>query len=181
VTPSGNAQISTAQSKFGGASALFDGTTDILSIPTDASFDFETGDFTIEWFQYWNSIAGYQTLYDYGYTGANSLLLQTNTGTGKYRVYMGGSQILEETNAATTGVWYYYGLTRSGTTVTLYRDGVSNGSGTSAVSVTGYALGIGSQHGTGSFCLNGYVDELRVTKGVARDVTSVPTEEFPDV
>lgn len=28
---------------------------------------------------------------------------------------------------------------------------------------------------------NGYVDELRVTKGLSRVVTSVPTGEFPDV
>ena len=48
VTANGNAQISTAQSKFGGASAYFDGTGDYLSVASSADFGFGTGDFTIE-------------------------------------------------------------------------------------------------------------------------------------
>src|SRR3972149_9214360 len=41
VTANGNAQISTAQSKFGGASGLFDGTGDYLSVPASADWDFD--------------------------------------------------------------------------------------------------------------------------------------------
>jgi len=48
VTAVGNAQISTAQSKFGGASLAFDGAGDYLTIPDDSSFDFGFNDFTIE-------------------------------------------------------------------------------------------------------------------------------------
>jgi len=48
VTANGNASVSTAQSKFGGASAVFDGTGDYLSLDGSSGFAFGTGDFTIE-------------------------------------------------------------------------------------------------------------------------------------
>src|SRR3990167_5787652 len=47
-TPAGNAQIDTAQSKFGGASGLFDGTGDYITTPNSADFDPGTGSFTAE-------------------------------------------------------------------------------------------------------------------------------------
>jgi hypothetical protein len=44
VTPSGNAQISTAQSVFGGSSLLLDGSGDYLTI-ADATGDFAFGNY----------------------------------------------------------------------------------------------------------------------------------------
>src|SRR5690606_34123168 len=46
-TASGDAEISTAQSKFGGSSLSLDGTGDWLDA-SNAGFTFGTGDFTIE-------------------------------------------------------------------------------------------------------------------------------------
>src|SRR3990167_7740340 len=52
VTANGNAQIDTAQSKFGGAAALFDGAGDYLTVSGSADWDLGTGDFTIDfWFR----------------------------------------------------------------------------------------------------------------------------------
>jgi hypothetical protein len=48
VTVFGNAQIDTAQSVFGGASILLDGTGDYATVPDHADWDFGTGDFTLE-------------------------------------------------------------------------------------------------------------------------------------
>ena len=36
-------------------SVEFDGTNDYLNIAASADFNFGTGDFTIEWFKYWNA------------------------------------------------------------------------------------------------------------------------------
>ena len=58
VTANGNAQIDTDQSKFGGASGLFDGTGDYLSIPDSADWDFGTGDWTIDFLIRFNAITG---------------------------------------------------------------------------------------------------------------------------
>jgi hypothetical protein len=48
VTAFGNAQISTAQSKFGGSSIAFDGTGDYLTVPDNDNFALGNGNFTIE-------------------------------------------------------------------------------------------------------------------------------------
>jgi hypothetical protein len=55
VTRSGNAQIDTAQSKFGGASGLFDGTGDYLTVTHATDFDF-AGDFTIDMWMRHNNV-----------------------------------------------------------------------------------------------------------------------------
>jgi hypothetical protein len=53
ITAVGNAQVDTAQSKFGGASALFDGTDDSLQIVDNTWMNFGAGDFTAEcWFRW---------------------------------------------------------------------------------------------------------------------------------
>ena len=61
VTAFGNAQISTAQSKFGGSSIAFDGTGDSLTIPA-ITF---AGDFTLEAWLYKTarSASGYSVLF----------------------------------------------------------------------------------------------------------------------
>ena len=48
VTRNGGAQIDTAQYKFHGASGLFDGTGDYLSLADSDDWDFGTGNFTVE-------------------------------------------------------------------------------------------------------------------------------------
>lgn len=57
LTANGNAQVDTAQSKFGGASLLLDGTGDYLSTGDSADWDFGTGDFTIDFWARANTIA----------------------------------------------------------------------------------------------------------------------------
>ena len=53
VTANGNAQIDTAQSKFGSASGLFDGAGDYLSLADSDDWNFGSGDFTIDsWVRY---------------------------------------------------------------------------------------------------------------------------------
>ena len=54
VTAYGNAQISSTQSKFGGASAYFDGNGDYLEVSDNNLFNFGNGDFTIEFWIYFS-------------------------------------------------------------------------------------------------------------------------------
>ena len=70
VTFVGDAQISTAQSKFGGSSYYGDGTGDHLTIPSSSAFAFAAGDFTIElWVRRTGSIT-YPYLWDMRVAGA---------------------------------------------------------------------------------------------------------------
>jgi hypothetical protein len=64
ITPGGNAQIDTAQAKFGASSVLFDGTGDFLVADGHADFAFGTGDFAIDFWLRPNAINAFKALYD---------------------------------------------------------------------------------------------------------------------
>lgn len=174
-TPSGvaySSNVALVPSTDGGAVA-FDGSGDYLSLSASADFGFSTpsgnsNDFTIEWFKHWTSLSGYQTVWSNNYISSPGLLIQTGNGDGKYRVYVSsGTEIFQETNAPAVGSWYHYALVRNGTTYTIYRNGVANGSATSSS-----AAGSGSDtatigQGNGSFYENGFISNFHLVKGTA--------------
>lgn len=149
----------------------FDGNGDYLSVSASADFGFSTpsgnaNDFTIEWFQYWYDLTYYQTIWSNNYTSTPGILVQTGDGDGRYRVFVSdGSPLFQETNAPAVGSWYHYALVRNGTTYTIYRNGVANGSATSS-----NAAGNGTQvadigQGNGSYYLKAFVSNFHVVKG----------------
>jgi hypothetical protein len=175
----GNAQISTAQSKFGGASLSIPGSGARLVCANTPNFAFGTGNFTLEFWINFSSISSYQTIYSYGYTTSGDLLIQTGNGNGRMIVYVNGSAVITESGTASTGTWIHYALVRNGTTLTLYRDGTSSGSATNSTDInTTEIIGIGANplgYGGGSpgdAPFNGYIDDLRITKGYARYTSS---------
>jgi Concanavalin A-like lectin/glucanases superfamily len=143
-------------------------------VPDNAGLQMGSGDFTIEFWINYNSITGYQTPFSKGYTAAGDILLQTGNGNGIMVVYLSGSAVITESTGAVIGQWYHYALVRSGTTVTLYRDGVSRGTATSSVNFnTTDQAGIGATgkapggNIVGAFAVNGYMSNVRVVKGTA--------------
>ena len=80
----------------------------------------------------------------------------------------------------TSGLWYYVAAVRSAGTLTLRcHDGYGSGSDSTVYSAGDLerpSLGR-SPFGYGNF--DGYLDEIRLTLGVARDVNVVPTAPFP--
>jgi hypothetical protein len=56
VTAVGDAQISTAQSKFGGASIAFDGSGDYLTISSSSALSIGSGDYTVEFWIRWTAL-----------------------------------------------------------------------------------------------------------------------------
>src|SRR5215510_10654891 len=86
VTADGNAQVDTAQSQFGGASALFDGNVDKLEITgTLGDFNFGTGEFTIDFWIRFSSVSGDQNIFDFSNFG--------NVTPQCYCYFSGGSLI----------------------------------------------------------------------------------------
>jgi hypothetical protein len=85
VTAFGNAKISTAQSKFGGSSASFDGTNSYLSLPDSSDFNLNTEDFT---FDYWmKSSSSSTSIMDTLSFGTNFRIGHNNTpGSGYYGI-----------------------------------------------------------------------------------------------
>ena len=183
----GNAQISTTQSKWGGSSISFDGSGDYLMMPASSFWGFGTGDFTIEFWWYPNTLATYQQMImnanDGGPTGTGEYVITYNTTLGlRFFINVGATVIQQgSTSGWSTGQWYYVAAVRSGNTLTLYRNGSSIGSG----SVTGVTIGsssvpfyLGGEPYTPT-SINGYVQDLRVTKGYARTITASPSAPFP--
>ncbi len=167
-------------------SALFDGDGDYLTVPNNTALQMGSGDFTIEFWIYYNSIASYQSPITKGYTAAGDILFQTGLGDGVMKIWLSGSNVITEATAAVTNQWYHYALVRSGTTVTLYRDGVSRGTTTSSVNfnttdqlgigATGKAPGGGS---VGQWAVNGYMSNVRIVKGTAVYTTTFTPSTTP--
>jgi len=157
-----------------GGSLSFDGNGDYLSLASSANFDLYGGNFTVEGWVYLNSIANTPHIFQFG-TGIHSrwsVYLGNNAGT--FRLYSetsstnGTNRIIS--SAKTTARWYHLAIVKSGTTITMYIDGVSEGTTTSNIFPTGnQQLAIGWQpfNGLAIDYFNGYLSDFRIVKGTA--------------
>ena len=172
MTANGHVKIDNAQSKFGGTSAYFDGTTDFISTPHSDDWNATTGDFTIDFWIRPSNISANPIFV--GQSGAQN---DTNWLTYCYsngRVGVGRTGVNEITTAAdiinTSGNWYHIAYVRihSTSTTTIYVNGVCRASNTTEVwNDSSLSLCIGA-YANGATCYGGYMDELRISKGIAR-------------
>jgi hypothetical protein len=178
----GNAQASTAQAKFGATSMSLDGSGDYLRpYSDDASiFSFGFGSFTIEFWAYFNSVTGQPFIYD-GRGGTNTPTIYIFNGTLYY--YVNATNAITG-SVLTTGQWYHIAVCRSGSSTRMFVNGTQVGStysdSTNYTNAAGRPV-FGVEAGLASGYLNGYLDDMRVTKGVARYTANftAPTAPFP--
>lgn len=191
ITPVGNVQISTAQSKFDGASALFDGNGDYLTIPYSSDFAL-TGDYTIECWVRPTVLTNDTPLFaicESNITGFASMSLYVNANGSvgaNVRAVTSGSQtsFLTPAGSLVTGSWQHVVLTRAAGVGRIFVNGVLKASGTLATLTDPDAsfVGIGvfpNGYSSTTQAFNGHIDELRVTKGVARYLTSFAPPKLP--
>ena len=199
VTFGGDAEISTAQSKFGGSSLSLDGNGDYVDLP-QATNQLVSQDFTIEfWFRI-NSGAGSETVGLFGsyYTtpsGKGWIMATSATYTSVYFQWMYGSgtgtdwAYLNRTQGTRTALsnntWYHVAVTRSGSTWRLFLNGTQEDSVTQSDQLTDSGsttrLGNYGPSATASHGLNGYIEDFRITRGVARYTSNftAPTSAHP--
>jgi hypothetical protein len=179
---------SATQSKFGGFSFVFNNAGEYLKYANHADFNFGTGDFTIELWWY-PTAADLGVLWETGnspFTGAGSgALLFTASRTVQQRAgQCRRSHHHWQSLSLSLNTWHHIVMQRSGATWSQYIDGAFDGTATSAVNLTGTgATTIGGTERASTDSGTGYIDELRVTKGVARYSGSsfaVPTAPFLD-
>jgi len=184
VTVFGDAQISTAQSKFGGSSLVFDGTGDYVEAASSAEFALGTGDFTLELWYY--HISGTDTGICANNSGASAGINFTVTPFSNFRAYIGtsGFNIFDSSSGPTASTWQHLALVRSSGALTLYIDGTAAGTadwtGVNAGNTATFS--VGSAFGNARFS-NAYIDDFRLTKGIARYTANFtpPTAPFPEV
>lgn len=188
VTAYGNAKISTAQSKFGGASAYFDGHGDYLETTASSHFGYGTADFTIE---LWVCPASLSTntvkvIYDQRAALSDKLptLLTYTDGNVIYST-AGEDRIVSSAGALAVGVYTHIAIARASGVTRLFING--HLSGAAWPDATNYAnsrpvIGGAGDFPSGTYNINGYIDELRITKGVARYTANFtpPTAPFPN-
>lgn len=167
ITAVGNAQIDTAQSKFGGASYLGDGVGDRLNV--DGNFS-QTGNFTFEFWFRAADLVGNQALMGIGNESSGRYNFYLNTSNPRLNLYAGADVISASSNVS-TNTWYHLALVRNSTTVTMYLDGTSVGSTTiSGTFANANGLYVGDIS-DGAISFNGHIDEIRVSN-IARYTTT---------
>ena len=183
VTAFGDAQISTAQSKFGGASLAFDGSGDYLSISNSASMAFGSDAFTVEaWIYQTTNVSTYAPIfYSNGSNGSGiGFLVDSSRGLS---VYWNNFRISSTTTKYALNVWNHLACVRDlNGSLRAYLNGTPVGSGSAIGSPVFGATWIGVNQSYTAEAFNGYIDDLRITKGIARYTANFtpPTAPFPD-
>lgn len=199
----GNSQVSTSVVKYGTGAMYFDGSGDYLTMRLGEPFNFGTGNFTIEMWIY-PLTTNHQSacLFSQEHISASntaiSIAIWLNGGAFEsvgnsigYGIYNGpaGSTWVIQNHGLTSipiNKWTHIALVRNGTNFALFVNGIQVNSSTSATScslgTTQYMVARRwDVYGSYPY-FNGYIDELRITKGVARYTTSFtpPREAMPN-
>ena len=183
----GNAQISTAQSKWGGSSMAFDGTGDwLFSRGSLADLtNFGAGDFTIEAWVRFSDLSGTRALCGkWGGASNRGWFFYYEANNIGFTYSTTGSNATDALGSWTPSIntWYYVAVTRSGANLRLYVDGSQKGTthniSTSSIYASTSVFSV-AQRGDDFGALNGYLQDLRITKGYARIITASPTAAFP--
>lgn len=189
VTLKGDAARSAVKSMFGGYSACFDGSGDYLTVANSSDYDLfgASTNSTIEFFAWFGSTANTPHVLIVGTSEAyratlflrsGILVLWTKTNNTNHGDRITGPSIA-------TGRWYHIAVCNAAGILKLFVDGVSYGTSNTTVVPTGalgVALGWQLYGGVAADYLNGYIDDLRITKGVARYTANFtpPSQPFPE-
>ncbi len=165
VNVSGTAAVETTNVKFG-TGALSPGTGGLaVPIVANGDMDLSTGNFTIEGWLY--STPGGGAIFDASNNDTGGFYMLWGSTYVEFSLYNGGSSIPLFSGAITQNAWHSFAIVRNGNTFTMFVDGVSQGTislaGSLLANAGSFLIGTGW---AGSF--PGYVDEFRITKGVAR-------------
>lgn len=177
-TLTGSPVISTTASKFGGASAYFDGSS-YLTYAYSPDFDLSSGTYTIEGWVNPSSLASRGTIIS---KHANWMVFIDNATTLIMHVD-GVGEVSRTVPTISTGTWYHFAVVSNSNTISIYWNGVRAGTSFSTGTPnTSVSIGVGVDRPSNPLrYFNGYIDELRISKGVARytaDFTP-PVAAFP--
>lgn len=126
-----------ANTESGGTRAfLFDGSNDYLSVAHAAGFAFGTGPFSISYWIKHTTLGGNQWAIDKGFATGNATRFITGISSNTSDTYMFWANGYLGSGFFSRTSWVHYLVSRTGTTVSIYTDGVFRASGTYANSLT---------------------------------------------
>ena len=184
-TPSGNAQIDTAQSKWGGSSLLLDGTGDYLSTPSASGLTL-SADATIEMWIRPTVVSGTKAIltkrpstgdaseFAIGIFGGKVFANGWKAGDAISVSVVGGTTLLANSE-------YFLEVIVSGASWVVALNGVVDGSGTASgpIATNSSPVYLGRDPTNATRDYSGHIDDFRWTSGIARAV-ELPTAAFPN-
>lgn len=189
-TRSGSAQIDTDRSKFGGASGLFGASGDYITTPNTADHQFGSGDFTIEFFLYPPSTPTDRVLFiKRAAMAARGMACFFTPGANYLSVRFGDTSVTDwnaflTSASITPSQFTHIAIQRRGSKYEIFQNGVKQ----TEADATSFVLAddtspfvFGAAEG-GTYGLASHLDELRITKGVARYTANFtpPSAPFPN-
>jgi hypothetical protein len=169
----GDAKVSTSVKKYGSGSLYFDGSGDYLTIPSTTISDFGTSPFTFECWVYKQGTGFEAAIYDGRPTSGNGPYFAITTfSDNRIGIIVSGSVIFTSTVTFASNQWNHIAVCRTSTGTngcTVYLNGSSIGSFTSSTDfINGFnVIGAISFMPLGNAPWQGYIDDLRITKGIA--------------
>ena len=167
-------QLSNTQKKFGATSIYV---ADGIELSSSDGFNMGTGDFTLEAWFYFTDFSQSYALFDQwdssGSTRNQIWMGKTSSGTaGRLSWYYAGTSVFHSANpAVSTGAWTHIALVRHSGTLKIYINGTADSNTQSHTGQFGRTAGMafGDQlNGGASGRAQYYLDDLRITKGLAR-------------
>ncbi|MFA5324268.1 MAG: LamG domain-containing protein [Smithella sp.] len=193
VSLEGTAQLDTAQKEFGTAALLLDGNSDYATIPDSTTWDYGTSPFTIDFWVRWAADLGAGNCYFYNQyaDGSNRFGINYDGDRLFLSVVSGGGDVISIriTFNPVADTWYHIAVVRVNTdnAATGWRyfvNGVaqtmtlSGGAWNATMPTLAGTVYLG-QSGAGAGYVNGWIDEFRVSNGVARWTTDFTPDTIP--
>jgi len=168
-----NVELRASISKWDG-SFYFNGSSSYIYFADSNDWDFGTGDFTIDFWiyrvaaqsQYASIIEGTDVAkagWSFAFDNAGTKVRFVCDGPGTWTTMV-------ETDDVPLNTWSHIALVRNGSEMKIYRDGVLKDTRTGVtynINSNNNGLFMGLRHGNNTY-LNAYIDEMRISKGVAR-------------
>lgn len=171
VTPSGSPSVSASMSKFGGGSLYLDGASYLTVTPTGSEFTFSSA-WTLE---FWVNPT----------TAINGALVATQgwqlTGSSGVLAFDNRQSAANQSGSWSppANTWSKVELSCTGGTLYVFLNGTLLGTYAAQSYAAATSLCIGAQPGGGYKFSGGYIDEMRLSQGVARHTASYTVEASP--
>jgi hypothetical protein len=170
---------------YGTNSWYFNGSS-YLTMLNNPIFNFPK-DFTIELWLYNVTTTFYGNIFSTtaNYVTANGIRLTTGPSNNTFSVGIGNSGSVTGNTTFSNNTWVHVALVRSGTSLTIYQNGINIGTGTESTAFISDTMVIGTVGAVGGaggpYNLNAYIQDFRVTNGIARYTTTFtpPTGPVP--